>query len=1039
MKDATGLAVDAAGGEGPRGSGMACEAHDLKLLLNVIADQIADADRRHSQALVEMQDRLGVLGHVAQDLRGRLPDAMTPALDRIESNMAALTSRIAEDDLEAAGTIAARAAPDVSEEQSGGPAPLRSAMSADALGVYSRRDGMTNIDRFDVVDSGSKSLDDEPWDEVSAEALTRIYEDDNARLEAVARNDRAAGGRSEHDEDRAEAHFDEVGVHPIDVEPATRLLTAETATSPNDAAHSASHSASAKNQHSDAQGSGSSLDERLADIATRLERSFAGIDRSGSVDQISARVQSLEESIVKAMAGSVTRADLSSLKSIEHQVEDLTARFDTVQTHFSRLDTIELELRALAERISEDRLVKLLDGSGSSTPDDDKFTGAVSAKFAEHMPIIEDALKTIADRVSKENLAAMMEAPAQNQPDIAHIARLVAEQVALRMPKQERHDNTVELRRIDDLSALLQSYVSEKRQGDEQTNAMLDTMQQAMIRLLDRMEAIESMPTAGYDDGEPLGEEPPEFDLPEERLGSHGEVGHGELNTAGVVHDFDADPQLPEPGTVGRQGAELNAGVAHQSTEAREEPYVPNQRFQVEPQADDAAAKPAAPGNREYFIAAARRAARQAALAPAEPAVEEAEPANAKKRSRSKPEKGAKKRSLSLAAMALICVVIAGASFTIFKSTILSSKPGVVTTPVPAAAPGVTKDKRLKNLEDADVIIEEKKPEPKATDGKAGGSGERRSDASPDMEVRTHRALSEQGQGNSGDFTSAFDGAAQRAVSATEALQGGLPPARSEFVRQYASSASGGPDTGEAASHRVPASLTKDFSGAGVHQAPAAPMPPLTIGPLSLRSAAAKGDPSAQFEVGARFAEGKGVIQDLKQSVAWYQRSAAQGFAPAQYRLASMYERGLGVSQDLARAKIWYQRAAEQGIVKAMHNLAVLSAGRDSATPDYATAGKWFTLAAEHGLTDSQFNLAIMYDSGLGIERNARSAYKWFSLAARSGDAEASRRRVSLRSKMTAAELKAVEAELASWQPRKADDAMNDPRQAGSLWMRRAN
>ena len=116
-------------------------------------------------------------------------------------------------------------------------------------------------------------------------------------------------------------------------------------------------------------------------------------------------------------------------------------------------------------------------------------------------------------------------------------------------------------------------------------------------------------------------------------------------------------------------------------------------------------------------------------------------------------------------------------------------------------------------------------------------------------------------------------------------------------------------------------------------------LPPATVGPLSLRLAAANGDPSAAFEVGARLAEGKGTSQNFTEAITWYQKSAAQGFAQAQYRLGTLYERGLGVKADVARAQSWYERAAEQGHIKAMHNLAVLSAGRSTGSPDYITGG----------------------------------------------------------------------------------------------------
>jgi localization factor PodJL len=216
-------------------------------------------------------------------------------------------------------------------------------------------------------------------------------------------------------------------------------------------------------------------------------------------------------------------------------------------------------------------------------------------------------------------------------------------------------------------------------------------------------------------------------------------------------------------------------------------------------------------------------------------------------------------------------------------------------------------------------------------------------------------------------------------------------------------------------------------------------MPPLTIGPQSLRVAAAKGDASAQFAVAARFAEGKGVKQDFAQAAVWYQRAATQGLAAAQYRLAALYERGLGLPADAGRARTWYKRAAEQGNVKAMHNMAVLSVGRDSATSDYETAAKWFTEAAEHGVTDSQYNLAVLLESGLGVPKDLSAAYRWYALAARGGDKEAVRRRDRIKTMIDQATIKAVETEIANWRPRASDALANDANTAGQAWKARAS
>jgi localization factor PodJL len=212
-------------------------------------------------------------------------------------------------------------------------------------------------------------------------------------------------------------------------------------------------------------------------------------------------------------------------------------------------------------------------------------------------------------------------------------------------------------------------------------------------------------------------------------------------------------------------------------------------------------------------------------------------------------------------------------------------------------------------------------------------------------------------------------------------------------------------------------------------------MPPASVGPLSLRLAAANGDPSAEFEVAVRLAEGRGVNQDLKEAVNWYQRSAARGFAPAQYRLGTLYERGIGVDADRGRAMAWYRSAAEKGNLKAMHNLAVLNASADPA--NFRVAAHWFAEAAARGLGDSQYNLAVLFETGRGVDRDLKQAYMWFALAARGGDKEAVRRRDRVKLMLDAAQLKSAEALVRSWKQATADPLVNDARAAGEAWKQR--
>ena len=157
------------------------------------------------------------------------------------------------------------------------------------------------------------------------------------------------------------------------------------------------------------------------------------------------------------------------------------------------------------------------------------------------------------------------------------------------------------------------------------------------------------------------------------------------------------------------------------------------------------------------------------------------------------------------------------------------------------------------------------------------------------------------------------------------------------------------------------------------------------IGGPVLRAAALKGDPAAAYEVGVRFAEGKGVAPDLDQAAKWYDRAAQAGVVPAIFRLGTFYEKGLSVKKDVDIARRYYAQAAERGSAKAMHNLAVLDADGGGKGANYKSASTWFRKAADRGVADSQFNLGILYARGIGVEQNLAESFKWFSLAAAQG------------------------------------------------------
>ncbi|MGV7214125.1 hypothetical protein [Bradyrhizobium sp. UFLA05-112] len=204
------------------------------------------------------------------------------------------------------------------------------------------------------------------------------------------------------------------------------------------------------------------------------------------------------------------------------------------------------------------------------------------------------------------------------------------------------------------------------------------------------------------------------------------------------------------------------------------------------------------------------------------------------------------------------------------------------------------------------------------------------------------------------------------------------------------------------------------------------------IGGPVLRAAAMKGDATAAYEIGLRFAEGKGVAANYEEAVKWYDRAAQAGVVPATFRLGTLYEKGLGVKKDADIARRYYTQAAERGNAKAMHNLAVLDADGGGRGPNYKSASLWFRKAADRGVADSQYNLGILYARGIGVEQNLAESYKWFSLAAAQGDADAVTKRDDVAKRLDPQSLAAAKLAIQTFSAEpQPDDAVNVAAPAG--------
>ncbi len=215
-------------------------------------------------------------------------------------------------------------------------------------------------------------------------------------------------------------------------------------------------------------------------------------------------------------------------------------------------------------------------------------------------------------------------------------------------------------------------------------------------------------------------------------------------------------------------------------------------------------------------------------------------------------------------------------------------------------------------------------------------------------------------------------------------------------------------------------------------QVPPSEKLPDGIGGPVLRTAAMKGDAAAAYEIGVRFAEGKGTPANYDEAAKWYDRAAQAGVVPAIFRLGTLYEKGLGVKKDADIARRYYTQAAERGNAKAMHNLAVLDADGGGRGANYKSAAQWFRKAADRGVADSQFNLGILYARGIGVEQNLAESYKWFTLAAAQGDADAAGKRDDVAKRLDPQSLAAAKLAIQTFSAEpQPDDAVNVAAPAG--------
>ncbi len=169
------------------------------------------------------------------------------------------------------------------------------------------------------------------------------------------------------------------------------------------------------------------------------------------------RMEDLEGEITRALHDLSQRRDLEGLREVEGQVRDLTSQLDQMKGQLQRLEAVETLVRDIAWQVSDERMAKLV-RQGTGVAGD---LEAMAARDAHQEELRHFISQTINDWRDAESRAAA------TARDLAH----------------ERHEM---------LSQLIETSIVERRQAEAQAMGVLDTLQEALVNVLDRIETLEA-------------------------------------------------------------------------------------------------------------------------------------------------------------------------------------------------------------------------------------------------------------------------------------------------------------------------------------------------------------------------------------------------------------------------------------------------------------------------------------------------------------------------------------------------------------------
>jgi localization factor PodJL len=215
--------------------------------------------------------------------------------------------------------------------------------------------------------------------------------------------------------------------------------------------------------------------------------------------------------------------------------------------------------------------------------------------------------------------------------------------------------------------------------------------------------------------------------------------------------------------------------------------------------------------------------------------------------------------------------------------------------------------------------------------------------------------------------------------------------------------------------------LLKDsFSGGDATSANIPPTPAVTNGTPGTEQPAgpATSSPAQEFERWKLISANATTPEEQARALDTLKRAARRNHPPAQFALGKAYEDGTAGEPRPGLAQNWYEAAAERGNIDAMYELGKIASGTD-----LFTSITWFEQAAAYGNVDAIYNLALIYDPTVDLDgvvagaKDASQSYYWYKLAEKLGDPAAASDVQAVSGMVTPEQRSDADQRVAVWNP----------------------